>query len=206
VNYPSAKQYIHLTHQGAHFATHAAQDDADRAVLLLLLKRSNTPRLAEFLRLLKSIKKSSSFEQALSLFSKGYLIAKDHADKLEDVSLEVSLPAVLANLSDHQHCAISDQEGFLLSYSGFELEQAEQAALLAVEISGLQAKRQQNIQDLSGSNLSFISIIDTDGQSQLRFWPMYFNKQAFFLAIKGEPLLQQESFTRLAWILGQRYL
>lgn len=206
MQYPNAKQFIYLTAKGAHFATQTAQDDLDRKVLQSLLKRSNTPRLPEFLRSIKKVESTSAFEHAISLFNSGYIIAKDLKKDIKNQSLEVSLPDVLSALSDIQHCAISDQEGFLLSYSGFQLAQAEQAALLAVEISGLQAKRQQNIQDLSGSNLSFISIIDDDGQSQLRFWPIYFNHQAFFLAIKGAPKLQQESFTQLVWLLGQRYL
>ncbi|MBL4796071.1 MAG: roadblock/LC7 domain-containing protein [Oleispira sp.] len=206
MKYPNAKQYIYLTHVGAHFVTEAAQIENDRKVLQVLIKCSQTPRLAGFLRLVKETSDKPALEHTISLFNKGYLVAKDQPLAIEDQPLELSFPPLLKELSDNQHCAICDQDGFLLSHVGFELEQAEQAALLAVEISGLQEKRQQNMQDLSGSNLSFISIIDNDGQSQLRFWPMYFNNQVFFLAIKGKPLLQHSSFTRLTWLLGQRYL
>lgn len=206
MQYPNAKQYIYLTNAGAHFVTKTAQDDNDRKALQILLKCSETPRLAGFLRLLKQELGKPSLEQTIALFGKGFLVAKDQPMAIENLPLEDSFPKVLKELSDSQHCAICDQDGFLLSHSGFELGQAEQAALLAVEISGLQTKRQQNMQDFSGSDLSFISITDSDGHSQLRFWPMYFNNQVFFLAIKGKPLLQQSSFTRLTWLLGQRYL
>jgi hypothetical protein len=206
MQYPNSKQYIHLTNTGAHFVTKSAQDDNDRNALQILLKCSTTPRLADFLRLLKKELGKPCLEQALSLLGKDYLMAKDQPLAIENLPLEDSFPKVLKELSDNQYCAICDQQGFLLSHAGFELEQAEQAALLAVEVSALQAKRQQNLQDFSGSDLSFISITDSDGQSQLRFWPMYFNCQVFFLAIKGKPLLQQSSFTRLTWLLGQRYL
>jgi hypothetical protein len=204
--YPNSKQYIYLTNAGAHFVTKSSQDDNDRKALQVLLKCTKTPRLAAFLRLLKQELGKPSFEQTISLFSKKYLVAKDQPMEIEDLPLEVSFPNVLKELSDSHHCAICDQDGFLLSHAGFEPDQAEQAALLAVEISGLQTKRQQNMQDFSGSDLSFISITDSDGQSQLRFWPLHFNAQVFFLAIKGQPLLQQPSFTRLTWLLGQRYL
>jgi len=205
VKYPTAKQFIYLTNAGVHFATDSAQQDDDRKVLLCLLKQPKTLKLYQFLNLLKAESKILSLEHTIALFNKGYLIAKDTPDELANLSIEESLPNILKELSDNQHCAIADQEGFLLAHSGFDLNQAEQAAILAVEIIGLQAKRQHNIQQASGER-SFISIIDHDGQSQLRFWPIYFNQQVFILAIKGSPQLENINFIHLAWLLGQRYL
>lgn len=206
MKYPNSKQYIHLTNAGAHFATQKVQDDHDHKALKILLKCSTTPSLGKFLQLLKNESGKPPFEQTISLFGKDLLVAKDQPITIENLPLESSVPAVLKELSDSQHCAICDQDGFLLSHTGFELGQAEQAVLLAVEISDLQTKRQQNMQDFSGSESSFISITDSDGHSQLRFWPMHFNNQVFFLAITGKPLLQNSNFTRLTWLLGQRYL
>ena len=206
MQYPNSKQYIYLTNTGAHFATKTDQDDDDRKALQILLKCSQTPRLAVFLRLLKEELGNPSLGQTVSLFNKGFLTAKNQSMAIEELPLENSFPPVLKELSDTDQCALCDQDGFLLSHSGFELGQAEQASLLAVEISELQTKRQQNMQDFSGTNLSFISITDNDGHSQLRFWPMYFNNQVFFLAIKGKPILEKSSFIHLIWLLGQRYL
>jgi len=205
VKYPTAKQFIYLTNEGVHFATFSSQQDPDRKVLLCLLKQSKTLKLYQFLNLLKIESDKLSLEHTISLFNKGYLFAKDTADELASLSIEESLPNILKELSDNQHCAIADQEGFLLAHSGFDLNQAEQAAILAVEIIDLQAKRQHNIQQASGER-SFISIIDNDGQSQLRFVPIYFNQQVFILAIKGNPQLKNINFIHLAWLLGQRYL
>jgi len=205
VNYPTAKQFIYLTNEGVHFATSSSQHDPDRRILLCLLKQPNTLKLFQFLNLLKAESEKLSFEHTIALFNKGYLIAKDTAGELASLSIEKSLPNILKELSDNQHCAIADQEGFLLAHSGFNLNQAEQAAILAVEIIGLQAKRQHNIQQASGER-SFISIIDADGKSQLRFVPIYFNQQVFILAIKGNPQLKNTHFIHLAWLLGQRYL
>lgn len=204
--YPNAKQYIYLTNAGAHFATKSTAGDDDREALQILLKCSKTPKLAEFLHLLKTELSKSCFEQALSLFNKKYIEAKDQSLTIDDLPSESSFSTILKALSDSHHCAICDQEGFLLFHSGFDISQAEQAALLAIEISELQTKRQQNMQDFSGSDTSFISIIDNDGHSQLRFWPMHFNAQVFYLAVKGTPLLQDSNFTQLTWLLGQRYL
>lgn len=204
--YPNAKQFVYLTNSGAHFATKTATADDDRKALQILLKHSSTPKLAEFLRLLKKELDKPSMEQAISLFNRNYIAAKDQPFMKNESSNEDQILDTLKNLSDSQHCAICDQDGFLLFHTGFDINQAEQAALLAVEISDLQTKRQQNMQDFSGTESSFISIIDNDGQSQLRFWSMHFNTQVFFLAIKGTPLLNDSNFTLLTWLLGQKYL
>lgn len=206
MSYPNAKQFVYLTNSGAHFATKTATADDDRKALQVLLKHSSTPKLAEFLRLLKAELDKPSMEQAISLFNKNYIAAKDQPLVINESSNEDRILDTLKKLSDTQHCAICDQDGFLLFHTGFDINQAEQAALLAVEISDLQTKRQQNMQDFSGTESSFISITDNDGQSQLRFWPMHFNAQIFFLAIKGNPLLNDSNFTHLTWLLSQKYL
>lgn len=206
MKYPTAKQYISLSNAGAHFATQSNDDDPDRKVLQALMKCKTSPRLADFLSLIKAFSSKPSLQHTMSLFSQGYLKAEDEIQVISNKNLELCLPQALKELSDSQHCAIADKEGFLISHSGFVLEQAEQAALLAVEISGLQEKRLRNLQGLCDQNNSSISIIDNQGQSQLRFWPIYFNQQVFFLAIKGKPLLENASFNQLVWLLGQRYL
>jgi len=205
VKYPTAKQFIYLTNEGVHFATFSSQQDPDRKILLCLLKQPKTLRLHQFLNLLKEESETLSLEHTIALFNKGYLVAKNTEDELDKRSIAESLPNILKELSDNQHCAIADQEGFLLAHSGFDLNQAEQAAILAVEILELQAKRQHNIQQASGER-SFISIVDNDGQSQLRFVPIYLNQQVFILAIKGNPQLKNANFIHLVWLLGQRYL
>ena len=204
--YPTTHQFIYLSNKGAHFATQAENSSLECKALQLLLTCSTTPKLIEFLLLLKTLGRKKPFELALKLIHHEYIVATNNSESIQPEYFEANLKSVLPELSGSQHCAISDEEGFLLAYTGFELEQAEQATLLAIEISGLQSKRQHNIKNLSGNNRAFISIIDNDGQSQLRFWPMHFNNQVFYLAIKGTPLLEQLSFTHLTWLLGQRYL
>lgn len=204
--YPTAQQFIHITNKGALFATQPEDSSLECKALRLLLTIPTTPKLTEFLVLLKTLDRLTSLEMTLKLISQEYIVATDHPDTINSELFETNLKLILPELSDTQHCAISDEEGFLLAYTGFESNQAEQATLLAIEISGLQAKREHNIQNLSGNDQSFISITDNDGQSQLRFWPMHFNNHIFYLAIKGTPRLEHPNFTRLTWLLGQRYL
>jgi len=206
VNYPTSKQFIRLTNEGAHFSTVSHSETLDRKALQILLKLPQTPTLTQYLVLLKAVSHGPVFKHLMSLFSKGYLCAINHAIELTSQPLETSLPLILKQLSDENHCALADQEGFLLAHCGFNLNQAEQAAILAVEISGLQTKRLHNIQGVSSTDLSFISIIDDNGKSQLRFWPIHFNHQVLLLAIKGKPILENTSFIQLTWQLGQRYL
>lgn len=206
MKYPTAQQFIHITNKGAHVATQAEDSSAERAAIRLLLTCPTTPKLTEFLLLLKTLHKNASLEMTMKLISQELIVAKNNAETIDSEFFEADLKSILPALSDSQYCAISDDEGFLLAYTGFDLAQAEQASLLAIEISSLQAKREHNIKNLSGNNQSFISIIDSDGHSQLRFWPMHFNNHIFYLAIKDTPRLEHSSFTRLTRLLGQRYL
>jgi hypothetical protein len=206
MKYPTAQQYIHLTNKGAHFATQVDEESSECSAIRTLLRCAKTPKLTEFLLLLKSHGNYATLEMTMDLINKKLIIAKENPDTINPAVFEANVKAILPALSDSGHCAICDNEGFVLAYTGFELAQAEQASLLAIEISSLQAKREHNIQNLSGNKQSFISIIDSDGHSELRFWPMQFNTHIFYLAIKDTPQLEHSSFTRLTWLLGQRYL
>lgn len=206
MNYPTAKQYIYLTNTGAHFVTLSSDNDSDRSALQVLLKHSHTLSLHEYLVALKADLSGSAFQYIISLSSKGYITAKNHPTGLEEKPLEFSLPKLLKQLSDIQHCSISDQGGFLISYSGFNLNQAEQAAVLATEIAELQKKRQRCIEEFSGTDISFISMISENEKLETRFLPIYFNKQVFVLSIQGQPILTENTFSQLVWLLSQRYL
>ena len=225
MNYPTPHQFIYITNAGAHFSVTAPAEDSERKALHVLLKNSVTPKLTVYLTELKSAISGSSFQHVITLFNKGYICAKDHSTELKEQSLEVSLPSLLAKLSSRQHCILCDQEGFLIAHAGFTGDEAEQAAAVAIEISGLQEKRQHNLNQFSHSSSSFISITDSDGNTEMQFLPLHYaqynssnhtientvssvikSHHIFILAIQGQALLQQESFTQLIWLLGQRYL
>lgn len=206
MNYPTFNQFIYLTNKGAHFSAASSQKNPERNALQQLLKNSATPKLKEFLATLKANSAIPAFQQVISLYKNDYISANDNATELKEASLEKSLEKLLAKISDTQHCLLCDQEGFLIAYTGFSINQAEQAAVLAIEISGLQKKRQKNINEFSGSHASFITISDDEGKTQIRFLPLHLNQHIFILAIQGQALIQQESFTQLIWLLSQRYL
>lgn len=205
MNYPTFNQFIYLTNQGAHFSTVSSQVNPERAALQLLLKNNITPKLKDYLAALKIESDIPAFQQVISLFNKGYISAADTPTELKGQSFELNLAKRLPQLSDTQHCLLCDQQGFVIAYAGFDSSQAEQAAVLAIEISGLQEKRQHNINQFSGAQSSFISIADEEGNTQMRFLPIHFNQHIFILAIQGQALTQQESFTQLIWLLSQRY-
>ena len=206
MNYPTFNQYIYLTNQGAHFSTASSAVTPERAALQRLLKSNVTPQVKNYLMALKTESDTSAFQQVINVFKSGYIFAENFPTELKEQSLELNLKKLLAQLSDTQHCLLCDPEGFLIAYSGFDLSQAEQAAVLAIEISGLQEKRQHNINEFSGAHASFISIADKEGNTKMRFLPLHFNQQVFILAIQGQARLQQDSFTQLIWLLSQRYL
>ncbi|MEH6449376.1 MAG: roadblock/LC7 domain-containing protein [Oleispira sp.] len=205
MNYPTFNQYIHLTNLGAHFSTASSQVNAERAALQLLLNNAITPKLKDYLAALKTDSDIPAFQQVIALFNQGYITAADFPTELKGQSFELNLAKRLAQLSDTQHSLLCDQEGFLIAYAGFDIDQAEQAAVLAIEISGLQAKRQHNINEFSGTHASSISIADEEGNTQMRFLPIHFKQQIFILAIQGQAQIQQDSFTQLIWLLSQRY-
>lgn len=225
MNYPSPHQFIYITNAGARFSISAGDDNNDRKALYVLLKNSVTPRLTVYLTELKHAISGSSFQHVIALFNKGYICAKDYSTELKEQSLEISLPALLAKLSHTHHSLLCDQEGFLIAQAGFDQNKAEQAAAVAIEISGLQEKRQHNLNQFSQSASSFISITDSDGNTEMQFLPLHYaqynsshhlinntvsgalkSHYIFILAIQGQAILQQESFTQLVWLLGQRYL
>lgn len=206
MEYPKPYQFIYITNSGAHYAASLSQDSPEKSALQVLLKSSITPKLPEYLTTLKSVSETSSFQQVINLFSKGYISAKDYSTELKEQSLDISLPKVLAQISSTQECTLCDQEGFLISYSGFNESQAEQASALAIEICGLQKKRQHSLNHFSASQSSFISIADKNGNTTMQFLPLNFKQNTFFLAIQGKALTQLENFTQLIWLLGQRYL
>jgi hypothetical protein len=82
---------------------------------------------------------------------------------------------------------------------------AEELAIFAAGISAIQDKHSELIRSKLRLGSPAMAVIDSGGNSELGFWPLYIGKQHFMLVISGIPRFDQQAYLHLIWVLCRRY-
>jgi len=199
--------YVTPTPAGAYYCVSCKDDTAERQLIHHLLSYKSTPLLT--LNNLKQWLSTLTEQEALdTLFHSqetGLITGTDAPIYAPTDTLEKILPDLLAGLSDNSMSLLADTQGFYLCSHGTTHEIAEEVSALSADIATMHERHQHLIQKSLILDTSAWSLVDSTGNSQMGFWPMYIGEHRFVLVISGFPYLNQPQLTKLIWALYHRY-
>ncbi|HPT48902.1 MAG TPA: roadblock/LC7 domain-containing protein [Accumulibacter sp.] len=199
--------YLCVTPYGAWRAVASAEDSVERRVLQAILREPVSPLLTlEAARLWTGeATDEPALEQLLQLQEHACLEAwsTPRAARLE--SLELSLPPLLATLSDAHQAVLADRMGFCLAVAGYPMDQGEALAALGADILSVADRQTIALSKLGDQLLDGWGNVDAAGISGLSFWPMHVGGIRLALAVRGRPRFNQQNFADLVWSLCVRY-
>jgi hypothetical protein len=199
--------YITPTPGGAYYGTSRPEQNPSRHLLQQLLKGDLSPLLS--IDALKEWTGETDVEQALELLYHaqkiGWVEGYENAQKAPKDSLEEVLPELLPLLSGKGKALLADSQGFYISSQGFPHDTAEELSALSADLASLNERHQRLLTNNIHMSSSAWGVVDTAGNSQIGFWPLYISTQRFVLVIAGMPRLNQAALKKLIWALMKRY-
>jgi hypothetical protein len=118
--------------------------------------------------------------------------------------LGLTLPELLAPLSDVGQAALVDDQGFALSSVGFTPEAEAELSILAAEVVRLQQRR-TTLAAASATPVTGWALVDHHGTASVTIFPLVVGPQPFVLIVGGLPRLGHDPFTWLVGALSRRY-
>ena len=188
--------FLRTTPAGCYYAVEGGESTLERASLLALLRRPDTP----------SADDPAVLGIAPRLVGAGFVERIDSPDALPDGALSERLPTLLPVLSDSGSAVLTEtRQGLFLDYAGVSREEAEELAALAADLGSLSVRRATPLSERLGVRSRALAIVDPGGCSEVGFWPLHVADNVFTLTILGIPLLNNPAFRTLVWMLVERY-
>jgi len=198
--------YLYPTPAGAYYTTLSLEAEPSRNFMRKLLTHPQTPQanpseLAQWMEL-----SQDEVEQQLArLQDLGYLQLLPEPKAAPDGQLEELLPQLLPALSDMEHVLLSETHGLHLGSVGFDANTVEHLAALGAELAIVQKRYAAVLHDDLNKRMGSWALVNAAGNSEIGFWPIYFARQSFVVAIEGLPRFNQPEYTQLVWLLARRY-
>ncbi|GAB6141984.1 hypothetical protein JCM14076_27130 [Methylosoma difficile] len=199
--------YLYPTPAGAYYAVSSLETDKPRQFLRKLLQQKTTPSLnLQTLQELMGHEEESKCYELLNHCQKLRWVQGLH-EPLEYPSkpLEHILPLLLSTISENGKVLLAENQGFYLATHGFPHEVAEELSALSAEIATVHQRRSGLLTNNMGVTSQAWSIVDSFGNSQVGFWPLFIANNRFVVAISGIPHFNQPEFVSLVWALSIRY-
>ena len=188
--------FLRVTPAGCYYAVESAESLPERASLLGLMRRPDTPPVDD----------PAVLDIGPRLVTAGFAERIDSSDSLPDGTLGDHLPTVLAALSDSGAAVLAEaRQGLFLDYAGVSDGEAEELAALAADLNALAERRATSLGERLGVRSRALAIVDPGGCSEVGFWPLHVAEHVFTLTILGIPLLNTPPFRTLVWMLVERY-
>lgn len=121
-------------------------------------------------------------------------------DRLEDI-----LPSLLEPLADSKKIALAESQGFYLGAIGFTHEAAEELAAMSTELINSYDRHKALLNGNLRLKQRGWGIIDSLGNAEIGFWPIFIGNEVFTLIAEGMPQFNQAAFRQLIWALSIRY-
>jgi hypothetical protein len=189
---------------GAYYAASNPQPEPARALILGLMAGDSTQSVS-----IETLSRLTGDTDPLPLLyrmeSVRWIEGRAEAEKLTAQHIETDVPELLSQLSGNGKALLTDIQGFYLANAGFAHELAEDLAIFAAEVASLQRKHS----DLIRGNLRLaapaMAVVDSGGNSELGFWPLYIGEHQFMLIVSGMPQFDRPAYMYLVWALCRRY-
>lgn len=199
--------FLHATPAGAYYAVCDPNPEPARDLLFRLLMCEEAPRLT--LDLLRRWLAAGSDDSALELVhrmhSLGWIQGETAARQAPVGMLESILPDRLAKLSSTSRVLLADSAGFYVANVGFTHETAEEVSALTGALATVHERYRGLLHRNLGISSAACAVVNSSGNSEIGFWPLFIGHERFVLALTGVPQLNQPAFTEVVWALAKRY-
>jgi len=199
--------YLYPTPAGAYYAVSSLESDKPRQFLRKMLMQPQT--MALNLNNLKYMMGQDDEQKCFELLHHcqqvGWVQGLDSSREYPSEALEALLPSMLGKLSENGKVLLADSQGFYLATHGFPHEVAEELSALSAEIATVHERRSGLLIKNMGLKSQAWAIVDTFGNSEVGFWPLFITKNQFVIVIYGMPHFNQPEFVSLVWALTMRY-
>ncbi len=199
--------HLTVTPLGALYATSNAEDSTIKKVLIKMLTMKNSFLLNnENLLELTEVNDIKLAEAILyQLQVKHYVQAESEEVSVPNFNISEELPTYLRLLSSTGRAVLTDQNGFLISQTGFDDENVEEVSALSSQFTSIYQSYRTAISDLFGESYSSVGLINNQGISRLGFVILNIADEIFTLTIGDTPFLNQRTFRDIVWLLAYRY-
>ncbi|MDZ4151089.1 hypothetical protein [Methylicorpusculum sp.] len=199
--------YLYPTPAGAYATVSTKEADRARQFLRNLLLQRQTPELTgEILAQLMKLDEDAKCLELLYHCQKlGWIQGLAEPLTYPDGAVEDIVPGFLGPLSEKGKVLLADQQGFYLATQGFPHEVAEELSALSAEIATVHERRSGLLLNNMGLGSHAWSVVDSFGNSQVGFWPLFIGNNRFVVAVSGIPHFNQPEFVSLVWALTIRY-
>ncbi|MGL4408983.1 MAG: roadblock/LC7 domain-containing protein [Zoogloea sp.] len=199
--------YLTVTPSGAWHAIARADENAERRALLSIMHEASSPLLstAQARTWTACDNDEAALDVLLRLQEKACLEAWPEPRPAPSGTLEETLPALLAGLSDTHQAVLADSMGFCLASAGYDTDTAEALAAVGADILSVAERQSKALSQLGDHLLDGWGNVDAAGISGLSFWPMHIGKTRLALTVSGRPRFNQRAFADLVWTLCVRY-
>ncbi|MCG8426235.1 MAG: hypothetical protein MI754_02615 [Chromatiales bacterium] len=199
--------YLLPTPAGAYYAVSGIDKNPSRELLKAILSYTESPLLSvdSIKEWIKSGDDSEAYELLYHAQSLGWLEGFEEPKIPPTDALENILPVLLPDLSSNGKALLADGQGFYVASAGFPHEAAEELSALSADVANLHERHGGLLNNNLGLNSGAWALVDTAGNSQIGFWPLFIGAQRFVLVISGTPRLNQPALTSLIWTLSIRY-
>ena len=198
--------YLHPTPAGAFYAVTHTERDLPAQFLQRLLREAEAPLMsAELLQEWTHLAEGSALEFLFRLQEAGLVQGLAEPLRAPAAGLESALPGLLGPLSSEGRALLADPNGLCLGGAGYAEEPSAELAALAADVAALQGRHATLLNKHFRLGQQGWGIVAAGGYSELGFWPLHFGPAHFILVVSGEPRLNQQAFTQLAWALGVHY-
>lgn len=197
---------VHIipTPLGAYYAVSNPQPEPARALILGMMSSDTTQAVS-----IEALSRYTGDTDPLPLLyrmeSVHWIEGRAEAEALAAQHIETDVPQLLSQLSSNGKALLTDIQGFYLANAGFAHELAEDLAIFAAEVASIQSKQSDLIRGNLRLGAPAMAVVDSGGNSELGFWPLYIGEHQFMLIVSGMPLFDRPAYMHLVWALCQRY-
>lgn len=200
----TADVHIIPTSRGAYYAVSNPQPETARALIFAMMANDEMKSIS-----MDALRRYTGNTDPLPLLYRmenaHWIEGRAESEVLATQHIERDVPKLLGQLSGNGKALLTDAQGFYLTNAGFAHEQAEDLAIFAAEIATIQRKQSSLIRGNLRLGAPAMAVVDSGGNSELGFWPLYIGEHQFMLIVSGIPLFDRPAYMHLVWALCLRY-
>lgn len=203
---PQQDLYLGVTPAGCYYAAQDHKDEPGRHFLNNILRQLETPLFdLKVACQYSGLKKKNALEFVHWMQDAGFIYGTEEPEDAPQESLETFLPAKLKTLSDEGKVVLAGSQGLYLGAAGFPHEVAEELAALSANLSKVYQHHETLLRGNLGYRHQAWGIVDSSGNSEVGFWPIFIGDDYFTLIVAGMPQFNQNSYKEIIWALSTRY-
>ncbi|MCB1875135.1 MAG: hypothetical protein KDH88_04090 [Chromatiales bacterium] len=202
----NASLYLGATSMGAYYMARDDHPEPARRLLLEVLCRESSPS-AELGSMAAwcGLSEDDTLRLLQRMQSLEWVIGLEQPYIAEHGTMEGRMPQLLAELSEDGNVLLADAQGLYLGTHGFAHEVAESISAVSADLGSLYDRHKRVLRNSLGLQEQAWGLVESSGNSQLGFWPLYIGRLRLTLAIEGRPRFNQKAYLELVGLLARRY-